>query len=240
MKTLSKILCLALCLCCLFSFAACDQLEGILGLLGTLSGSGDGGSGGGEGGGSVGIEVTEQQWAEMIAEDNFVNYTIDFDGDMTVYMDDVLQAAEKTSSTYRVTADAVQMVLHFPDSEDLVMTMTGDDATIQKTQISQIFLALLAEYDNFTYDSESKAYKVGEVSFTTDIYAIVDGSTAATPIPTTFDIENGTVTISEDGKLLSFTCNYTQTMDMTFRVIKTTGKTTWTFSNYGTTTIEAE
>ena len=56
--------------------------------------------------------------------------------------------------------------------------------------------------------------------------------------PVVIEMREGVVTISEDGKLLKFVCDYSQSMDMHGYITTTMGLTSWTFSDYGTTVIE--
>jgi hypothetical protein len=54
-------------------------------------------------------------------------------------------------------------------------------------------------------------------------------------------MENGVVSITEDGKIKTFTCDYTQTTVLPESTIVSMAKNfSWTFSDYGTTVITDE
>lgn len=56
-------------------------------------------------------------------------------------------------------------------------------------------------------------------------------------VPAVIEMREATVELSADGSLVKLVCDYSQKMELGI-VTETSGITTWTFSNYGTTVIE--
>ena len=183
--------------------------------------------------------ISKESWNNMIDAANFENYTLDYQGTMTVYENGV-PASEATyaHSLYRATNDAFEIVLYDGETE-IPMVLTGEAAAAQKANISQLFLAILGNYDNFIYDEEKNVYVIKNCTINMDASIIVNGEVASELVPVTIEVKEGTATVSDDGKILKLVCEYTQTMTVGGNLTKVGGNTTWTFSNYGTTAINA-
>ena len=211
-----------LCVSLLASFVACDE-------------KGDETSGEDEKG------VSKESWDNMINAANFENYTLDYQGTMTVYENDgYVSEATPVHALYRATADAFEFVTY--DENEIAMSpmvFTGEAAVAQKANISQLFLAILGDYNNFTYDEGSKAYVIKNCTVNMDASMIINGEVASELVPVTIEVKEGTATVSDDGKILKLVCEYTQTMTVGGNLTKVGGNTTWTFSDYGTTVINA-
>ena len=187
--------------------------------------------------------ISKESWDNMVDAANFENYTLDFQGTMTEYEnDDYVSEATAVHTVYRVTTDAFEIVTYDEygnSTTPMVMVLTGEDAAAQKANLSQLFLAILSDYDNFTYDEDSKAYVIKNCTVNMDASMIINGEVASELVPVTIEIKEGTATVSDDGKILKLVCEYTQTVTVGGNLTKVGGNTTWTFSNYGTTVINA-
>ena len=132
--------------------------------------------------------------------------------------------------------------LDSPAEDEELVIADGEIAEAQKLQYSQVFMTLLEDYKNFTYDADTNTYKVmTNVKVEKVLKAVSfspDGSVTTFDLPTVLEMREAEVTVSSDGKLIKFVCDYSQTMDMYGTTMVTAGKTTWTFSDYGTTVIE--
>ena len=182
--------------------------------------------------------ISEEKWNKMLDAVNFENYTLDFQGDMTVTQNGVVVSENAPAhSMYRVTKDALEIVI-FDGDEEYPMVMTGDEAVTQKDEISQLYLAILENYKNFTYDEEAKAYKIKNCNINIEATEIVNGASTE-KVPVKIEIKEGFATVSADGKLLKLVCDYSQTMTIDGVVTTAEGNTTWTFTGYGTTTIKS-
>ena len=190
----------------------------------------------------VGLSKTE--WNAMLDSKNFENYTLDLDGNMTSSFDGELQGSSVVKETILFTKDKVKMSLSSesgdPNTYELVMD--GEAAAAQKKQFEQIFLALLAEYDSFVYDGASDTYKVNEplvIELNMAAFKeLEDGTVETLELPATIEMRKATVTLSEDGKLMKFVCDYAQAVQSGGGESVISGETTWTFSHYGSTVIE--
>ena len=168
--------------------------------------------------------VTEDGWADMIATPSFENYSLHQSSKMEYEGSTMLR-----QDFIKVTKDKMSVEMREPHNETLVYT--GAEAIMQKNSYEEVFLALLADYDKYTYDAEKKVYKnPNPVSVSIDM-PMYNASASIT-------MTNGEVSLSEDGKLLKFECDYTQTT-VTERGTSTIRTyITWEFSDYGTTVIE--
>ena len=192
------------------------------------------------------ITIDASKWAQMISEASFENYTLDAEGVMTVIQNGVEQAPSDVKQRIKVTADKIAISLSATDtetgaddSEDLVFD--GDIAEAQKLQYSQLFMAMLKDFSNFTYDAETGTYVIPEtvnIEMTLKAISIMGDAVEMFDAPTKIEMREASVTVSEDGKLLKLVCDYTQTMDIYGAATSTAGKIVWSFSDYGTTVIE--
>lgn len=193
--------------------------------------------------------VSRPTWDDMLSAAKFENYTFSMEGAMTVLQNGENAGTSNVKETFKVTKDKlwVEMYGETVDSsasDQQTILFVGEAAAAQKLQCEQIFLALLAEYDNFTYDAASDSYKLHKtVTLDTTLKAFSfsqDGTIRETfDMPAVIEMREATVELSVDGSLVKFVCDYSQTMQYDIETVtETTGITTWTFGNYGTTVIE--
>lgn len=193
------------------------------------------------------VIVDKAGWENMLSDKNFENYTLTMEGRMTVTQDGQNQGTSDVRDVMKITADKVEIIayaedVNSPADDSFTIVVEGEDAEAQKVQISQIFMAILGHYESFVFDPLTGNYTVPE---TLTIEAVLkgisyssDGEIKTFDVPSTLVIREAIATISADGQLLTFVCDYTQTMNVGGSEISTSGKTTWTFSDYGTTVIE--
>ena len=182
--------------------------------------------------------ITENEWNSAVAATVFENYTLDLFGDMTTYINGVEQlGGEPLKERYRVTENAIEISLIVDGEPTYTITLHDDEAKVTKTELAQIFLAILSDYDNFSYNAESGEYIIGETEITVEVTAIVNGSLSGEKMPITISVKNGSAKLSSDGKVVNLVCEYSQSMDINGQNMTVTGTTEWSFSNYGTTTI---
>lgn len=191
--------------------------------------------------------VSRPTWEAMLSAAKFENYTLSLEGAMTVMQNGESVGENNVKETVKVTADKmlVEMYAEVEDSsasDKETILLEGDVARAQKLQYEQIFLALLSDYDNFIYDAASGTYKVANtVSMDIVLKAVSlseDGTiTDVFDLPAVIEMREATVELSADGSLVKLVCDYSQKMELG-AFTETSGITTWTFSNYGTTVIE--
>lgn len=176
--------------------------------------------GGGEGEGG---EMNAEKWEEMLSAPSFENYTL--------YSKATIMGTEQENTVKFANGKvAMDFVL---DGELIPLIYDGDEAAEIKDDYEEIFLALLADFDNFVYDETDKVYKNdGSVSVT--ITSTVEDQTITADITMT----DGIVTIDGNGNLVQFDCDYTQTTTTPEGPITITTDMHMEFSNYGTTVIE--
>ena len=183
--------------------------------------------------------ISEEEWETMLDPSNFENYTVDLQGNMTVRVNGVTQTENYPVHTVcRVTENAVEVVIIDGDNEASVV-LTGDEAEVQKTESSQLFLIILGGYEDFEYDEKTGEYIIPNKMIETNITTIVNGETAE-KIPVAITVKSGRVKLSDGGKIAKLTCEYSQKMELAEgQTTVTEGNTTWTFSNFGTTVVNA-
>ena len=170
--------------------------------------------------------ITKEQWQSAIATQSFENVTISY----TFENDQQL-----LSNIVKITENGIfrQITVTINDSSQTMQVFfTGEEAIHQRNLFLGIFQALLAEKDNFVWNSEEKSYTVGkEVSTridlnTEDAYSIEK-------------ISEGIVKFSENGRLEYFSCVLNEIIYKTDGTLlqETSGDVVWTFSDYGTTVI---
>ncbi len=188
--------------------------------------------------------INESEWNEMLSDEVFENYTVIMDGKMTVTTNGIVEVEDElVKERIKVACDKMSIEIFVDGEFSEPMVFDGELAESQKIQSSQLFMLLLDKYDSFVYDKDAKVYIVEE---TITIDAVLkgmsfmeDGSVAEFDVPAVIEMKDAEVRISDDGKLASFTCDYTQTMEMgEGYTVSTSGLTTWTFSDFGTTVIE--
>ena len=181
---------------------------------------------GGEGG------ITESDWKAMIAEPNFENYTlhqkarINYGGGM-IYNEDAIVKFTKDLMTIEESGD-----------QDFYEELVGEELAEQRGAYEDVFRALLADFDNYTYDEESGTYKSAS-TVTVELEMTPEGLDGVLTAKIT--MKDGVVTLTEDGKLEKFTCNFKQEMDIpgVGPMTVTTESMEWSFSDYGTTVAES-
>ena len=188
--------------------------------------------------------LDKDAWAAKFADEVFENYTVIFEGRMTVTENgaydstsDVWQKIQVTSDMMAITVQATE-VDSPENSGTFTITLEGVEASVQKIQNSQLFLLILRDYDNFIYDATTNSYIIPQTITMQETLQALAGDNTFFPVLVRIEIREAIVTFSEDGKLATFTCDYTQTM-IDFNVT-TSGKTTWTFSDFGTTVISVD
>ena len=190
--------------------------------------------------------VNEEQWAQMISEVSFENYTLNIDGVMTVTYNGQAGETSTVKQCIKVTSDKVSMYSdpqnsEAGDGEPLNLVFDGEIAEAQKLQFAQVFMAMLSDFSNFKYDVETNTYIIPETVVIEKVLkgiAILEDDVQLFDAPTKIEMREAEVTISEDGKLLKLVCDYTQTIEVNGSTSSNAGLTTWTFSDYGTTVIE--
>ena len=189
--------------------------------------------------------ISADEWAAMLSESSFNNYTLSMDGVMTVVINGVENSTSRIKEIVKIDGEEMFIEMFASDIDSAstaseTMFLNGEMAEMQKTQYTQLYLAMLEKCDNFSYDKETKTYKIANtVTIEKVLKAISESDDEITTfdLPSVIEMKNAEVSISEDGKLLKLVCEYTQTMDMKGATISTSGTTTWTFSDYGTTVI---
>ena len=94
-----------------------------------------------------------------------------------------------------------------------------------------IFLALLADGDNFVYDAETGSYTAPN--------EVVVNLTPAEGVSATETMTNGVVKFASNGLLECFSCTLKEVITQNGEVqTESVGEVVWTFSDYGTTTVD--
>ncbi len=170
--------------------------------------------------------ISEEKWDSMLATPNFENYTlrqygkINYGGAQTIEED----------ATIKFVKDKVSINLKSGGYTDTLL-FTGEEAIMQKASYEQVFLALLENYDEYVYDATKNVYKnPSPVSVTID-FPLYDSSAS-------IEMENGEISLSDDGKLVKFQCDFTQTTSTPHGISSVYTYMTWELSDYGNTVIE--
>ena len=179
------------------------------------------------------IEITKEEWQEAIAEERFDNITILYD---ISYTDSTSGMAGSSKQTVKI-CDGKVFRSNLSGENALYMYFTDDEAVAQRKMFLDVFLALLAERDNYVYDAESDSYKAPKTI-----------SVTVSPAPGRSEfvkMDDGVVKFDKDGRLVSFTCKISETITysdggLMQTVELPTANSVWTFSNYGSTVITAE
>ena len=191
--------------------------------------------------------IDKTAWENMLSDKSFENYTLTLEGRMTAVQDGVEQGTSDVRETVKITVGKVEITAYAEDvdspaNDSFTIVVEGEAAEAQKEQVSQIFLAVLSHYESFVYDPLTGNYTVPQTLTVETVLKGIsytpEGELTTYSVPATLVIREAVAAVSADGKLLTFTCDYTQTMNMGGSVISTSGKTTWSFSDYGTTVIE--
>ncbi len=182
---------------------------------------------------STNQSITENQWKDMLSTANFENYTLKQSYSV------ILDENSTTVDTIIKFADDKVFLSMSADNETHTVLFEKEEAKAQKQSYENLFLALLANFDDYEYDANENAYKNPETITVeqTIIYPTTDGTTNYV-VHIKSVMSNGKATVSTDGKLLTFVCDYTQTTTFENGEEQVTDtKMSWTFSDYGTTVI---
>ncbi len=188
--------------------------------------------------------IDKDEWDVKFSDDVFENYTVIFEGRMSVSQDgqydstsDVWQKLKIMSDKIEITARAEE-VGSPADSGEVTMVFDGEIAETYKVQNSQLFLLILRDYDSFVYDPEANTYAIPERVIMEEEIKGIGGNGELIEVPTRIEFREAVVTFSEDGMISTLVCDYSQTMNTGDQVVITSGETTWTFTDFGTTVIE--
>ena len=189
-------------------------------------------------------QLDQTEWDKMISEASFENYTLNMSGIMTVTVNGEVGGTSDIRECVKVGKDKVAIYIFADENANTsnteAMIVDGEIAKAQKLQYSQLFMTMLKDFQNFTYDEKTNTYRIpNTITIETVLKGLSfsdDGQVSEIDVPTAIVMREATVTVSEDGKLLQLVCDYTQTMKQ--QGVSTSGKTTWSFSDYGTTVVE--
>lgn len=192
--------------------------------------------------------ISTPEWNGMLSAANFENYTVTYEGTRTVVQPGQENVTSNVKQIVKIADDKMQLEIFASDAgssaeDSMKQVFVEEIAAEQKQQNEWLFLTLLAKRESFVYDPETNTYSITE---TIRIEETVKGISIdpETGVPQSFDcpvvieMREGVVSISEDGKLLKFVCDSSQSMEIRGEVTTTMGLTTLTFSDYGTTVIE--
>ncbi|MBQ8345565.1 MAG: hypothetical protein IJY42_04800 [Clostridia bacterium] len=196
--------------------------------------------------------ISKSKWDTMLSAANFENYTLTTEGVMTVTSatNSFPASTSRVKTICNMTADKMALQLfaadenaQITDSNAEIMVYDGEIAKAQKVQYAQLFLTVLEGYEHFVYDAETQTYKITEtITIQKNLESVVvggDDSVSTMEVPAVIVIKNAEATLSADGKILKLVCDYSQAMEMNNDTVTTSGLTTWIFTDYGTTVIEA-
>ena len=192
-----------------------------------------------------GTTLSATEWEAMLSDDVFSNYTVVMEGQMSVTENGVSdgQGKENLKETIKVTNDRFSIEAFIGDEPLDAMVLDGEIAAVHKEQASQLFLAMLSKYDAYSYDKASDTYKISEpitIEATMKGLKIDDtGAITTFDVPSVIEMRNAEAKVSDNGRIVSFVCDYSQSMTVNGKTVGTSGLTTWTFSNFGTTVIES-
>ena len=177
----------------------------------------------------VGVEVEEEEWEEAVADQKFDNVTINY----TFATED--QGTQ--DHIVKITEDKVYRYakITFTDGsgDEEEFTFEGEDAAHQRDMFLSIFLSILAEKENFTYDVKQKAYIMPEEVKTT-LPQNEDGSYYILET-----MRDGKVVFDAKGNVVSFSFWISEASYMDGELLhETVGDIVLGFSDYGTTVVE--
>ena len=177
---------------------------------------------------SIDESITKEEWDNMLSENNFENYTLVTHA--TMQQSSSIPVTMHQKATLKFCDGKLHLVVNVDGEETLNVVMEGEEAKEQKISYETIFLALLADFENFEYDADKNIYK-NPNAVTTTIHVSYASAIVV--------MENGRVTLSEDGKLVKFECKYTQTTtSLEYTGTLVVEDAIFELFNYGTTVIE--
>ena len=169
--------------------------------------------------------ISEEKWNAMLAFTNFENYTL------TETQSGVFAGTEMDQrSVFKVAGDKASVYMTVDGEFVSYLVYTGEEAVQQKKSYEQIYRALLANFDDFTYDKADGFYKSSDTITTEIAIELYQMSAVIT-------MDNAKVKLSDDGKLLQFEGDCTQTTNTPEGTVVATFNYHWDFSDYGATVI---
>lgn len=173
--------------------------------------------------------VEEEEWEAAVAEQKFDNVTIHY----TFATEDQGTQTHVVKITENRVYRKVSATLSDGSMDTSEMTFGGEEAAQQREMFLSIFLSLLAEKENFTYDREEKAYIMPEevqtklpVDSENEDYYVLE------------TMRNGRVTFDGKGNVTSFNFWVSEaTYEGENLLHESRGDITLTFSDYGTTVV---
>lgn len=194
--------------------------------------------------------ATNNTWAGLNTEDSLDklnNYTLTIEGKMSVTRDGQDQGISDMKQVTKIADGKAEVILYGKNENGEMeqadsFILEGEMAQSQKEQNNQLLGAILGEYENFVYDGETDSYNITE---TIVIEKEMDGVSTdpstgnmmPIKVPAKITIKNAKVILTDDGKLSTLVCDYTQEMNIDDGITTTSGLTTWTVTDYGTTVI---
>ena len=184
--------------------------------------------------------VSEEKWNLMIADHNFENYTLT--QDTYTVQDDGTESQQ--NATIKITPDKIKLsgtvtmikqlgeIIANPQPTNMSTVVTdAETVAMFKDGYEQIFRALLKEYESFVWDDEKKVY-IAPNGISVNIETS-EGTYSS------IVMASGEVKLDADGRLVEFKADFTQVVpDPSGTTLTVNAKTTWGFSDYGTTVIE--
>lgn len=179
--------------------------------------------------------ITEKDWSEMISAASFENYTLT---QAAIYSAGAgFEEDTLVTSVVKFTKDKVEIKFTIGDVTNVIV-YDGEMAKEQKDSYEKIFISLLENPKDYEYDATEKAYKNSKTITVEDtMHYPAEDDRPAFDLKMKIVMNNGKATISANGKLLTFVCDYTQTTETPNGTSFLSTEMSWTFSNYGTTTI---
>lgn len=188
-----------------------------------------------------GMSATE--WSNAVSPFNFLNFTLTQSGRSITYENGAVTESVRQTLVMKFDADA------FSISGTIVSdgsngnsgnssnngnavttavknTVFGDEAEDYKRTHTEIVFLFISDYDSFVYDAAKNVYTISDSAAKNEV---IDGELC------TLLLESGTLSFSAAGKVKTFTCNYTQTLESGKKIVS---ETTWLFSAYDLTEIE--
>lgn len=164
---------------------------------------------------SLGVE--KEEWDAAIKNENFENVTFGYNVKFISGYED-----EDTSvGTYKLTKDGML-------ADDELIT-DKDTVTAARTMFLDTTLAVTTEFDKFEYDKVNECYTSKEdIVFETNIWHY----------KATIKAENVVVVLDSDNNLAKITCKMTQDISSGEDSFTYVLNAEFTFSDYGTTTLE--
>lgn len=172
--------------------------------------------------------INEEEWNAMISPEVFTNYTLEYSGTVTQTSNDGEIYISDQSYIVKFTENKCYYYITIKlegDEESFGGICTDEDFLRMKVNYETLFLAILDNYENYQYNSIDKVYEITKPIEVT--YDLMDTNI-------TISLSNSKVSISADGKLLTLSCEYFQSVE---EIGVFTSDMTFIFKDYGTTVI---